>query len=261
MTTRWKLTIEYDGSNYSGWQIQDNVPTIQQSIEQAIEKFSGQQVRLHGAGRTDAGVHAFGQVAHVDMEDFTAPMEGYEVAKAIKAFLRPQPISIVKAEVVDDEFHARFGSKKKLYMYRIIARRSPPALERKRVWHIKRPMDAASMHKAAQYLLGTHDFTSYRDSGCQAKSPIRTLDSASVTARPYGSLQEGKEAGQEIICEFEAQSFLHHQVRNFVGTLALVGEGKWQPQEVQAALEAKDRTKAGPTAPSDGLYMVRIDYK
>ena len=254
--TRWKLTIEYKGTDYAGWQRQDDVPSIQQAIEEAITAFSGQEVALQAAGRTDAGVHAWGQVAHVDLDDFTKPMEPFEVAKAINAHLRPQPISILKAEIVDGEFHARFQAESKLYRYRLINRGAFLALERGLAWHLKRPLDVDAMYEAAQVLIGCHDFTTFRDSECQAKSPEKTLDRLDVTSRDYDDC-----GGREIIFETEARSFLHHQVRNMVGTLVLVGEGKWSAGDVKTALEAKDRTKGGPTAPAEGLYLVRIDYE
>lgn len=255
MTTRWKLTIEYDGSAYSGWQRQENAPSVQQAIEEAILGFSGQDVRIHAAGRTDAGVHANGQVAHVDLEDFSKPMDGFEVAKAINAYLRDHAISVYHAEIVDEEFHARFNATNKLYRYKILNRPGFPALDENRVWHFKRHLDVPPMQEAAQYLLGNHDFSTFRAAECQAKSPVRTLDRLDIIERPYDG-----EGGTEIIFELEAQSFLHHQVRNFVGTLALVGEGKWKPEDIKSALEAKDRTQGGPTAPADGLYLVRVDY-
>lgn len=248
--TRWKLTIEYKGTDYSGWQRQDNVPSIQQSVEEAIAGFSGQTLRLHGAGRTDAGVHARGQVAHVDFEELSQPMEGFEIAKAINAFLRPQPISVVAAEQVDDEFHARYRAVNKHYQYRIVNRPAFLALDQGLAWHLKRPLDVEAMHDAAQLLLGTHDFTTFRDSQCQAKSPEKTLTRLDVTRQ-----------GDDIFFDVEGPSFLHHQVRNMVGSLSYVGEGKWSKADLKTVLEAKDRTQGGPTAPSDGLYMMRVDYK
>lgn len=253
---RWKFTIEYDGKRYAGWQRQEEgIVSVQGTIEAAIEKFCQQKITLHVAGRTDAGVHARGQVAHVDLEDFKKPMEPFEVSKAINAHLKSHRITIVKAEIVDPAFHARFHATNKLYRYRIVNRGTPPALERGLVWHMKRPLDAARMHEAAQLLLGQHDFTTFRDSQCQAKSPVKTLDRLDVTARPYDGA-----GGQEIIIEAEGRSFLHHQVRNMVGTLALVGEGKWGVSDIRQALEARDRTKGGPTAPAEGLYLMRVDY-
>jgi tRNA pseudouridine38-40 synthase len=245
--TRYKLTIEYKGTDYSGWQRQVDRPTIQQEIEEAITKFSG---------RTDAGVHARGQVAHVDFADFKKPMQPFEILKAINAHLRPRPISIIAVEQVHDEFHARFDATNKLYRYHIVNRQGFLALDREQVWHVRKPLDVQAMDSVAKILLGKHDFTTFRDSECQANSPIRTLDRLDVTARPYDD-----HGGQEIFIEAEGQSFLHHQVRNMVGTLSLVGEGKWSAQDVRAALEACDRTKGGPTAPADGLYLMRVDYE
>ncbi|MBL4803826.1 MAG: tRNA pseudouridine(38-40) synthase TruA [Alphaproteobacteria bacterium] len=256
MTQRYKFTIEYNGSGYAGWQRQEeDLPTIQGEIEKAIHKFSAQDVQLQAAGRTDAGVHARAQVAHGDFEDFTKPMEPFEIAKAINAYLRPQPISIIGAEPVDDDFHARFAAKNKLYTYRILNRPAFPALEQGLVWHLKKPLDAKAMHDAGQVLLGHHDFSSFRDSQCQAKNAMRTLDRLDVRSADYDQC-----GGQEILIEAEGQSFLHHMVRNVVGTLAQVGEGKWTKDDVKNVLEAKDRTKAGPTAPADGLCLSRIDY-
>ena len=195
MTTRYKFTIEYNGTGYAGWQRQeDDLPTIQGAIEKAIRKFSGQDIQLQAAGRTDAGVHAKAQIAHADFEDFTKPMTPYEVAKAINAHMRPQPISILDAQIVDGDFHARFTAKNKLYTYRILNRRSFPALEHGLVWHVKKPLNAAHMHEAAQLLIGQHDFTSFRDSQCQANTPMRTLDRLDVHVRDYDSC-----GGQEII--------------------------------------------------------------
>lgn len=252
---RWKLVIEYKGNDYAGWQYQDNAPSIQASIEEAIFKFTGQDARLAGAGRTDAGVHARGQVAHVDLLDFKKPMSGYDVAKAINAHLRPQPISIIRAEQVSEDFHARFNATNKLYHYRIVNRAGFLALDQGLVWHVKRPLNVDAMREGAKYLLGQHDFTTFRATECQAKSPIKTLDRLDIIARPYD-----ESGGVEIILEVEGKSFLHHQVRNFAGTLAMVGEGKWQPIDVKTALEARDRKAGGVTAPPDGLYFMRVDY-
>ena len=252
--TRYKLTIEYKGSDYAGWQRQPDVPSIQAAIETAITAFCGQEVTLTVAGRTDGGVHARGQIAHVDFEEFKKPMEPFEIAKAINAHLRPQPISILDVEIVHDEFNARFDATNKLYVYRIINRQAFLTFDKGLAWHVKRPLDVDAMREATQYLLGHHDFTTFRDSECQAKNPVRTLDRLDVQ-----SFQTAKGA-QEILIEAEAMSFLHHMVRNIVGTLSLVGEGKWKPEDITTALQAKDRTKGGPTAPADGLYLVRIDY-
>lgn len=252
---RWKLTIEYRGTDYYGWQRQPDLPSIQQSIEEAIKKFCQQDITIFVAGRTDAGVHACGQVAHFDLDYNDRPLDGYSLMKAINAHLRPAPISIIAAEEVDSEFHARYHAANKLYRYRIIQRPGFLALERGLAWHFKRPLDVAAMQEGAQYLLGHHDFTTFRDAECQAKSPMKTLDRLDVTVKAYDNC-----SGQEIWVETEAQSFLHHQVRNMVGTLSLIGEGKWRPEDMKAALEACDRKKGGPTAPADGLYFMRVDY-
>lgn len=253
--TRWKLTIEYKGTRYAGWQRQDNAPSVQQYIEEAITKFCAQTARLHVAGRTDAGVHARGQVAHVDLLPFKKPMDGYEIAKAINAHLRPHSIAVVKAEVVADEFHARFSAVNKLYEYKILNRSARPTLEHDLVWHFKRPLDIEAMREGAKYLLGTHDFTTFRATECQAKSPVKTLDRLEISTSPDFS-----SGGMNISVQVEGRSFLHHQVRNMVGTLSLVGDGKWRPADVKIALEAKDRKAGGITAPPDGLYLMRVDY-
>lgn len=245
--TRWKLTIEYHGGPYCGWQRQDGQPSVQQEIEEAIQKFSQQEVRIQGAGRTDTGVHALGQVAHFDLE--YRAISAHDLAKAINAHLRPQPVVILKAEEADPEFHARFHATNKLYRYRIVNRSAALALDQGLAWHVWRPLDDRAMHDAAQSLLGQHDFTTFRDSDCQAKSPVRSIDRIEV-------LRDG----DNVTMEVEAKSFLHHQVRNTIGTLVQVGEGKWSKADFKAALEAKDRTKGGITAPADGLYLVRIDY-
>ncbi|MCB9990113.1 MAG: tRNA pseudouridine(38-40) synthase TruA [Rhodospirillales bacterium] len=256
MKKRWKLTIEYKGTGYCGWQRQaDGVPSVQQAIEDAFYGFCQQRLTLHVAGRTDAGVHASGQVAHIDLDYGDRPLEGFDLVKALNAHLRPQPVCIVDAAVVDEQFHARFDAVNKLYRYRIVNRSAPMALEAGLAWHVKKKLDWQAMHDAAQILLGHHDFTTFRDTQCQAKSPERTLDRLDITARPYDEC-----GGMEIMIETEAQSFLHHQVRNMVGTLALVGEGKWNKDDVAKALAAKDRTAGGPTCPADGLYLVRVDY-
>lgn len=255
MAKRYKLTIEYKGTDYAGWQRQPNVPSIQQTVEEAIAGFSGQAVTIHAAGRTDAGVHANGQVVHVDLEDFKNPMEPFEITKAINAYLIEKGVCVLSVLPVSDDFHARFGAKNKLYTYRIVNRSSFPALDAGLVWHVKKPLNVEAMHEAAQILVGHHDFTTFRGSRCQAKSPERTLGRLSVRTRDYDH-----QGGKEIVIEAEAQSFLHHQVRNIVGTLSLVGLGKWTGQDVRNALEALDRKKGGPTAPADGLYLVRVDY-
>ncbi|MCE7886418.1 MAG: tRNA pseudouridine(38-40) synthase TruA [Alphaproteobacteria bacterium PRO2] len=254
--TRWKLTIEYVGTNYSGWQRQEEgVPSVQAAIEEAIKKFCQQDITIHVAGRTDAGVHAKGQVAHFDLDYGARKLEGFDLMKALNAHLKPQPIGIIKAEIVPDDFHARFNAKNKLYQYRILNRSAFPTFEQGLVWHFKRPLDVGAMKEAAKHLIGHHDFTTFRDSECQAKSPERTLDRLEIAGKDYD-----ESGGREILIEAEARSFLHHMMRNITGTLVLVGEGKWKPGDVKTALEARDRTKGGPTAPPDGLTLVRVDY-
>ena len=255
MTTRYKFTIEYIGTDYYGWQIQPDHPTIQGSIQTAIKNFCDQDVEVQSAGRTDAGVHAWAQIAHADFENFKTPMEPFEITKAINAHLRDEPISIIHTDIADEDFHARFSAKNKLYVYRILNRQAPPAIDQDRLWHIKRPLNVSAMQDAAQSLIGQHDFSTFRDSQCQAKNPVRTLDRLSVTAHEYDP-----HGGVEIRIEAEAMSFLHHMVRNIAGTLTLIGEGKWSAADLTKALEACDRTKGGQTAPAHGLYLKRIDY-
>lgn len=254
--TRWKIIIEYVGTNYSGWQRQKKgTSSVQLAIEDALRKFCQQDITLHVAGRTDAGVHAKGQVAHFDLDYGDRPLSGSDLAKALNAHLRPQLVSIIKAEKVTEEFHARFHATNKLYQYRIVNRSALPAFDYNRAWHFNRPLDAKAMHEAAQVLVGHHDFTTFRATECQAKSPVRTLTRLDVYELAYDAY-----GGKEIIVETESKSFLHHQVRNFVGTLSLVGEGKWSAANVKTALEAKDRVMGGPTAPPEGLYLMRVDY-
>lgn len=252
---RWKLTIEYQGTHYSGWQRQeDGVPSVQEEIETAIEKFCGQFCRLHVAGRTDAGVHAHGQVAHFDLDYGDRALDGYSLIKAINAHLGERRIAVINAEKASNEFHARFDAVNKLYTYRIISRVAAPSFDRDLVWWMRRDLNIDAMRKAASYLLGQHDFTTFRASECQAKSPIKTLDRLDIEKI---ELQGG---GYEVRFLVEARSFLHHQVRNMVGTLVEVGVGKWTPEAVKAALDACDRTKGGMTAPSTGLSLSRVDY-
>ena len=243
---RYRLTLEYDGGPFAGWQRQENAPSVQAVVEEAIFKLSAARVTVIGAGRTDAGVHAYGQVAHFDLEkEFAAE----KVRDALNHHLRPAPVAILDASIVAPDFHARFSATARHYLYRILCRRSPPALERGRVWHIMRELDADTMHAAAQFLVGQHDFTTFRSSECQAKSPLKTLDHLAV-----------RRAGDEIHIEAYARSFLHNQVRSMVGSLKLVGENKWRPHDVKSALDAKDRAACGPVAPPEGLYLVRVDY-
>jgi tRNA pseudouridine38-40 synthase len=243
---RYRLTLEYDGGPFVGWQRQSDGASIQGALEAAIEKLSGERVTVTGAGRTDAGVHALAQVAHFDLKK---PFEAGKVRDALNHYLRPDPISVLDASVADGEFHARFSATGRHYLFRILNRRSPPALEIGKVWHVSPKLDAEAMHAAAQVLVGHHDFTTFRAAECQAQSPVKTLDRLDVSQR-----------GEEIHIEAAARSFLHHQIRSFAGTLKLVGEGKWQPRDVKKALEAKDRAACGPVSPPDGLYLVRINY-
>ncbi len=247
MTQRWKLTIEYDGTPFVGWQSQTNGRGVQDAIGDAIEKFCGERVTVAGAGRTDAGVHALGQVAHVDIARETT---ADTVRDAINQHLKPEPIAVVKAEAVSGEFDARFSAIKRHYLYRIVNRRAPLTIDAHRAWLVHVPLDADAMHAAAQTLIGQHDFTTFRSVQCQAKSPVKTLDAITV-----------RREGDDVVMSVSARSFLHNQVRSFAGTLKLAGEGKWTADDVRAALEARDRAACGPVAPPDGLYLVRVDYK
>lgn len=252
---RWKLTIEYQGTDYAGWQRQeDGIPSVQEAIETAITKFCQQECRLHVAGRTDAGVHASGQVAHFDLDYGDRPLTGYDLTKAINAHLVPHRISILKAEEVSSDFHARYGAINKLYTYRLLSRLGPPTFDQNLVWWMRRELDIPAMRAGAAHLLGHHDFTTFRAAECQAKSPHKTLDRLDIIEKPLSC------GGVELNFLVEARSFLHHQVRNMVGTLVLVGEGKWTPADIQTALTARDRAKGGPTAPADGLFLSRVDY-
>jgi len=253
---RWKLIIEYDGRDYCGWQRQDEEPSVQQAIEEAITKFCQKKLLITGAGRTDAGVHARGQVCHFDLDYGERPLGGFALMKALNAHLRPAKIVIVAAEKVPHDFHARYHATNKLYHYRIVQRGAFVALERGLVWHFKKKLDVAAMQEGAKHLLGQHDFTTFRSINCQAKSPEKTLDRLEVSVRDYDD-----HGGHEILIAAQGRSFLHHQVRNIAGSLVLVGEHKWQPDDVKTALAAKDRTKGGPTAPAHGLYLMRVDYQ
>jgi len=243
---RYKLTIEYDGGPFVGWQRQDNGLSVQQALEEAVEAFCQERAVAHCAGRTDAGVHALGQVAHIEIAKEAAPDK---VRDALNFHLRPHPIAILQAELAAPDFHARFSAVGRSYLYRILMRRAPAVLERGHVWHLPFPLDAGAMHEAAQQLVGHHDFTSFRSTACQAPSPLKTLDELSVSR-----------AGEEIHVTAKARSFLHNQVRIMVGTLKLVGEGKWSARDVAKALAAADRTRGGPTAPPDGLYLMEVRY-
>jgi tRNA pseudouridine38-40 synthase len=243
---RYKLTIEYDGRPFVGWQVQDNGPSVQGVLIAAIAAFSGEEVSAQGAGRTDAGVHALAQVAHVDL----AKDWGEDTVRdALNAHLRPHPIAVLQAERVAETFDARFSAIRRHYRYRIVNRRADLALERGRAWRIAKPLDSAAMHVAAQRLVGRHDFTTFRNAECQAKSPVKTLDQLDVAR-----------SADEINVVTCARSFLHSQVRSMVGALALVGEGKWTADDVTVALEKRDRAACAPVAPPDGLYLTQVDY-
>jgi tRNA pseudouridine38-40 synthase len=243
---RYKLVIEYDGTPFAGWQRQINGRSVQQAVEEAIAAFAGHAVRVHCAGRTDAGVHATGQVAHVDLDrDWRTDT----VRDAANAHLKGEPVTVLAAGLVPETFHARTSARKRHYAYRILNRRPPPAIDVDRVWHVPWRLDAEAMHAAAQALLGRHDFTTFRAAECQATSPLRTLDRLDVAR-----------AGDEISVFASARSFLHHQVRSMVGTLMLVGAGRWSAADLRAALDAKDRARCGPTAPAAGLTLVGVDY-
>ncbi len=243
---RYRLTLEYDGTPFVGWQMQENGPSVQGRLAGAIKEFSGEEVVPRGAGRTDAGVHALGQVAHVDLAKDWDPGT---IRDALNATLRPDPVSVLSCERAPPDFDARLSARARHYLYRIIDRRAPLALERTRAWGVFRPLDAEAMHEAAQALLGHHDFTTFRSAECQAKSPFKTLDRLDVSRH-----------GEVIRVEAKARSFLHNQVRSMVGSLKLVGEGRWSALDLKAALDARDRKACGPVAPPQGLYLVKVDY-
>jgi tRNA pseudouridine38-40 synthase len=243
---RYKLTLEYDGAGMVGWQRQASGVSIQEVLETAVERFCGEPVTVHGAGRTDAGVHALGQTAHLDLPREARPDV---IRNALNHHVKPAAIAVLAVEPVDAHFDARRSARGRVYRYRILNRRPPPVLERGRVWHVGPALDCEAMQRAALTLIGKHDFTTFRDSLCQAKSPVKTLDRLAVAR-----------LGEEIQIEARARSFLHHQVRNMVGTLKLVGAGKWPVEDVAAALAARDRRAGGPTAPAEGLYLVEVVY-
>lgn len=243
---RYRLTLEYDGRPFCGWQRQADRLSVQQALEEAIARFSGESPVTQAAGRTDAGVHALGQVVHFDLERDWDP---FRIREALNFHLKPHPVAVLEAEAVGDDFEARFSAKARSYEYRILNRRARPALDEGKVWHVPVALDVDIMHAAAQLILGKHDFSTFRAAECQANSPIRTLDLFSVSRE-----------GEIIAIRAKARSFLHSQVRSMVGSLKLVGEGKWMPKDFRTALDAADRSRCGPLAPPDGLYLTAVDY-
>jgi tRNA pseudouridine38-40 synthase len=244
--TRWRLTIEYDGGPFMGWQRQEHGPSVQQTLEEALERMTGERAAFTAAGRTDAGVHALAMPTHVDV---AKPLTPHRLREGLNALVRPQPVSVLDVEEVADDWHARFSCVGRRYLYRILNRRAPPALDRGRVWHIAVPLDAETMQEGAAMLVGRHDFTTFRSAQCQSDSPVKTLDRLEVRCE-----------GAEIHVEAAARSFLHHQVRSMVGCLAMVGRGQWRPEDMRKALEARDRAALGLNAPPHGLYFVGAAY-
>jgi tRNA pseudouridine38-40 synthase len=243
---RYKLILEYNGTPFCGWQRQADRLSVQQALEEAIAGLTGETVTTQAAGRTDAGVHALGQVVSFDLAKSREP---FRIREALNFHLKAHPIAVLRVERAADDFEARFSAIGRHYEYRILNRRPRPALEEDRVWHVPVKLDAASMHEAAQLILGKHDFTTFRAAECQAKSPVKTLDRLDVSRQ-----------GEHIVVAASARSFLHHQVRSMVGSLKLVGEGKWSPADFRAALDARDRSRCAPLAPATGLYLTRVDY-
>jgi len=244
--TRFRLTVEFDGGPFMGWQRQAHGPSVQQALEEAVGRVTGETVVSHAAGRTDAGVHALAMTAHVDIAKAITP---FRLMEGVNALVRPDPIAILACEIVPDDWHARFSCVGREYLYRIANRRAPLTLDRGRAWRIARDLDADVMHDAAQVLVGLHDFTTFRSAHCQAESPVKTLDRLDV-----------RREGDAVLVEAAARSFLHHQVRSMVGCLAMVGQGQWSKANLRAALEAADRAALGLNAPPDGLYFVRARY-
>ncbi len=244
--TRFALTLEFDGGPFMGLQRQAHGPSVQQAVEEAVLAITGEETTMHAAGRTDAGVHALAMRAHVDIAKEFTP---FRLMEALNAKLRPSPIAVLACEAVPDDWHARFSCVGRSYLYRIVNRRAPLALEAGRAWLVRQPLDAGAMHRAAQALVGRHDFTTFRSVHCQAQSPVKTLDRLAV-----------RREGEQVLVEAAARSFLHHQVRSMVGCLALVGLGRWEEQRIAAVLAARDRRALGLNAPPDGLYFVAADY-
>ena len=244
--TRWKLTIEYDGGPFMGWQRQEHGPSVQQALEEALGRMTGEEPLVLAAGRTDAGVHALAMSAHVDVMKSLTP---HRLREGLNALVRPNPVSVLEVAEVADDWHARFSCMGRRYLYRILARRAPPALDAGRVWHIAVPLDLDAMREGAAHLIGRHDFTTFRSAQCQSDSPVKTLDRLEV-----------ERMGEEIQLTAAARSFLHHQVRSMVGCLAMVGRGQWSPEDMKMALEAADRSALGFNAPPHGLYFVEAVY-
>src|SRR4051794_17329192 len=244
--TRWRLTIEYDGTPFMGWQRQEHGPSVQQTLEEAIHRMTGELAAVHAAGRTDAGVHALAMSAHVDI---VKNVTEHRLREGLNALVRPQPVSVLEVEQVADDWHARFSCIGRRYLYRMLNRRAPPALDAGRVWHVAMPLDVVRMHEGAAHLVGRHDFTTFRSAQCQSESPVKTLDALEVSR-----------VGEEIHVTASARSFLHHQVRSMVGCLAMVGRGQWQPDDMARALGARDRSALGFNAPPQGLYFVEAFY-
>jgi tRNA pseudouridine38-40 synthase len=244
--TRWRLTIEYDGGPFMGWQRQEHGPSVQQTLEEALQRMTGEQAQFIAAGRTDAGVHALAMSAHVDVMKSLTP---HRLREGLNALVRPHPVSVLEVEPVADDWHARFSCVGRRYLYRILARRAPPALDAARLWHVAVQLDVDSMREAAAHLVGRHDFTTFRSAQCQSESPVKTLDALTV-----------ERVGEEVQVTAAARSFLHHQVRSMVGCLALVGRGQWRADDMRRALEAKDRAALGFNAPPHGLYFVEAIY-
>jgi tRNA pseudouridine38-40 synthase len=244
--TRWRLTIEYDGAPFMGWQRQDHGPSVQQALEEALERMTGESGAFHAAGRTDAGVHALAMSVHVDVMKSLTP---HRLREGLNALVRPHPIVVLEAATAPEDWHARFSCLGRCYLYRILNRRAPSALNAGRVWHVAVPLDLEAMQQGAAMLVGRHDFTTFRSAHCQSDSPVKTLDRLDVSR-----------IGEEIHIEAAARSFLHHQVRSMVGCLALVGRGQWKPRQIGEALEARDRSALGLNAPPHGLYFAGALY-
>jgi len=244
--TRWRLTIEYDGGPFMGWQRQEQGPSVQQTLEEALQQMTGEQAVFTAAGRTDAGVHALAMSSHVDVHRELTP---HRLREGLNALVRPHPISVIEVETVADDWHARFSCIGRRYLYRILNRRPPPALDVGRVWHVAVPLELDSMREGAAHLVGRHDFTTFRSAQCQSDSPVKTLDRLSLAR-----------VGEEIHVTTAARSFLHHQVRSMVGCLSMVGRGQWRPDDIRKALEARDRSALGFNAPPHGLFFVEAIY-